>query len=116
MELGETAFMDWRVKTFESQANAAFAFLLDQGFIASAQSAPDVHRRPAIVAVRFISADATVETALSLGFAGEDGIYTTVLTTEGSSEFGPSVAHKGHEMRKALHAQADQVRHFLHGH
>jgi len=94
--------MDWRVKTFETQANVAFAFLLDQGFMATAESSPGVDRRPATVAVRFISADTTVEAALSLGFAGEDGIHTTVLTTAGTSEFGPSVAHKGHEMQKVL--------------
>ena len=107
--------MDWRVKTFESQATEAFAFLLDQGFIAAAESPSDVDRRPATVAVRFIGPDTSVETALSLGFAGEDGIHTTVLTTEGSSEFGPSVAHKGHEMQKALQAQAAQVRTLLDG-
>ena len=107
--------MDWRVKTFEAQANVAFAFLLDQGFIAAAESSPDMDRRPATVAVRFISAHTTVVTALSLGFAGEDGIHTTVLTTEGSSEFGPSVAHKGHEMQKALQAQAAQVQDLLDG-
>ena len=105
--------MDWRVKTFESQATEAFAFLLDQGFIPAAESPSDVNRSPATVAVRFISPDTSVETALSLGFAGEDGIHTTVLTTEGLSEFGPSVAHKGHEMQKALRMQAAQVRTLL---
>lgn len=108
--------MDWRLKTFESQATVAFAYLLDQGFIATAESSPDVNRRPATVAVRFISADATVETTLSLGFAGEDGVHTTVLMTDGSSEFGSSVAHKGHEIQKALGAQAAQVQNFLDGH
>jgi hypothetical protein len=107
--------MEWRVKTFESQATEAFAFLLDQGFIAAAEFPSDVDRRPATVAMRFISPDVRVETALSIGFAGEDGIHTTVLTTEGSSEFGPSVAHKGHEMQKALQTQAAQVRTLLDG-
>jgi hypothetical protein len=107
--------MDWRVKTFESQATEAFAFLLDQGFIAAAESPSGVDRLPATVAVRFISPDTSVETALSLSFAGEDGIHTTVLTNEGSSEFGPSVAHKGHEMLKALQTQAAQVRTLLDG-
>lgn len=107
--------MDWRVKTFEARATEAFAFLLDQGFNAAAESPSGVDRRPATVSVRFISPDTSVETALSLGFAGEDGIHTTVLTTEGSSEFGPSVAHKGHEMQKALQAQAAQVQALLDG-
>lgn len=107
--------MDWRVKTFESQANVAFGYLLDQGFSATTESSPELDRRRATVAVRFISADTTVETTLSLGFAAEDGIHTTVLTTEGSSECGPSVAHKGHEMQKALGAQAAQVKNFLDG-
>jgi hypothetical protein len=106
--------MNWRVKTFESEAKAAFGFLVDKGFVA-VESSPDVDRRPATIAVRFMSADTTVEAALSLGFAGEDGIHTTVLTTEGSSEFGPSVAHKGHEMQKALRTQAAQVQDLLDG-
>jgi len=105
--------MDWRVKTFEPQATKAFAFLLDKGFIAAAESSPDVERRPATIAVRFVGAGTTVETVLTLGFAGEDGVHTTVLTTEGPSEFGPSVAHKAHEMEKALRAQAAQVQDFL---
>ena len=105
--------MDWRVKTFEAQAAEAFAFLLDHGFDAAVDYPSDVDRRPATVAVRFVSPGMSVETALSLGFAGEDGIRTTVLTSEGSSEFGPAVAHKGHDMRKALRTQAAQVRTLL---
>jgi hypothetical protein len=111
--LMHTAAVDWRVKTFESEVDVAFAFLLDQGFATTADALPDLSRRPATVAVRFISADTTVETALSLGFAGEDGIHTTVLTTDGSATFGPSVAHKGHQMRRALQAQAAEVQDFL---
>ena len=107
--------MDWRVKTFKSQATEAFAFLLDQGFTAAAEPQSDLGRRPATIVVRFIGLDASIETALSLGFAGEDGIHTTVLTTEGSSEFGPTVTHKGHELQKALRAQAAQVRTVLDG-
>jgi hypothetical protein len=107
--------MDWRVRTFESHATEAFAFLLDQGFVAAAESPSDGDRRLATVAVRFIRPDTSVETALSLGFAGEDGIHTTVLTTDGSSEFGPSVAHQGQEMQKALQTQAAQVRTLLDG-
>jgi hypothetical protein len=105
--------VDWRVKTFESEARMAFAFLLDQGFTATVQSPADVRRRPTSLTLRFISAHVTVEPVLSLAFAGEDAIYTTVLTPEGSSTLGPSVAHKGHEMRTALLAQAAEVRAIL---
>jgi hypothetical protein len=63
--------------------------------------------------MQFIGTQATVETELSLGLAGEDAIYTTLLTTQGSSKLGPSVAHKGHEMRKALLGHAAQVRDIL---
>jgi hypothetical protein len=105
--------MDWRVKNFESKATTAFTFLLDQGFAAAAESSGDMRRRPTTLRVRFMSADMTVETALSLALAGEDTIHTKVLTTDGSREFGPSVAHKGHEMQKALQTQATEVRDFL---
>lgn len=101
------------MKTFEAEAEVAFAFLLDQGFVSAARASPDLSHRPSTVVVKFISADAAVETALSLGFAGEDGIDTTVLTTDGSATFGPSVARKGQEMRKALQAQAAEVRDYL---
>ncbi len=103
------------MKTFESEAHVAFAFLIDQGFTTFAEASPDVSRRPATLAVRFMSADATVEIALSLGFAGEDAIRTTVLTTSGSSTYGPAAAHKGHQMRRALQAQAANVQDFLEG-
>lgn len=108
-----TADMDWRVKTFESEAETAFSFLLDNGFDLAAEAPADVRRYPRTLAVRFISADSTVRTALTLGFAGEDEVHTTVLTTDGSATFGPRVAHKGHEMRKALRAQAAEVQDFL---
>jgi hypothetical protein len=105
--------VDWRVKTFESEAVAAFDFLLSQGFIRNTEPSSAATRRPTHIVVKFVGPDVEVETALSLGFAGEDGIYTTVRTTDGSSELGPSVAHKGHEMRKALRAHAGQVRDLL---
>ena len=108
--MGQTALVDWRVKNFELEAGAAFAFLLDQGFTASTETPTDAARRPSSVVVKFVHADATVETTLSLGFAGEDSIYTILFTVDGSSELGPSVAHKGHEIRKALAAHATQVR------
>jgi len=97
------------MKSFESEARAAFAFLTDLGYTVAADPTPDSGRRPANVVVRFRGHEVTVETVLSLGFAGEDGIHTTVLTTSGSTDFGPTVAHKGHEMSKALRDQARQV-------
>ena len=97
------------MNSFESEAGAAFAFLLDQGFTANTEPSPDPTRRPTAVVVKFTSADSSVVTALSLGFAGEDAIHTTVLTTDGTVDLGPSVAHKGCEMRKALLAHAAQV-------
>lgn len=106
----KTCFVDWRVKSFEPEARAAFTFLSDQGFTVAVQPAADVQRGPATIAVQFQSQEATVETSLVLGFAGEDCVHTSLLTTSGSSEFGPTVAHKGHEMRKALEAHAEAVR------
>src|SRR5687768_10253629 len=103
------------MKTFVSHANVAFAFLLDDGFVATADSSPDPDRRPVTVAARFTSADTTVETVLSLVFTAQDGIHTTVLTTKGSSGFGPSVARKGHDMQNALELHAVQVHRFLDG-
>jgi hypothetical protein len=105
--------VDWRVKTFESEARLAFGFLIDQGFTVSASAPTAVTRRPTSLTVRFLSSGATVETELALGLAGEDGIYTCVITTQGSFEVGPSIAHKGHEMRAALLAHAAQVRDIL---
>lgn len=106
----QTVVMDWRVKNFESEARAAFAFLCDEGFLVATDSAADLNRRPASITVRFAGSDTTVETSLVLGFAGEDAIQTSVRTPTVSSDFGPTVAHKGHEMRKALRAHADGVR------
>lgn len=102
--------MDWRIISFEADARAAFAFLTDQGFTVSADPVGDAGRRPVSTLVRFQSPDVAVETTLSLGFAGEDGIHTTLFTTGGSTDFGPAVAHKGHEMTKALQQHADEVR------
>lgn len=102
--------MDWRVKSFEPEARAAFAGLVDRGFAVMSERLEDPGRRPAKVTVRFIGPDERVETSLVLGFAGEDGVHTTLLTTTGSSDFGPSVAHSGHEMKKALMEHAEAIR------
>lgn len=92
------------------EARAAFSFLTDQGFTAAVEPVADAGWRPAGAVVRFQSSDVAVETTLSLGFAGEDGICTTLFTTGGSTDFGPVVAHKGHEMTKALQQHAAEVR------
>jgi hypothetical protein len=102
--------MDWRVKSFESEARAAFAFLIEQGFTVGTEPMPDTSRRPASVTVRFHGPETAVDTSLVLGFAGEDSIHTTLRTVTGSSEFGPAAAHKGHELKKALSAHAESVR------
>ncbi len=102
--------MDWRVKSFESEALAAFAYLVEAGFTVGSEPVADATRRPAKVAVRFQRNEATVETSLVLGFAGEDGVHATLLTTTGSSDFGPTVTHSGHEMKKALAEHAEAVR------
>lgn len=85
-------------------------FLSDQEFTVAAEPVADVELRPCSVTVKFQGPEATVETSLILGFAGEDGVHTSLLTTTGSSEFGPTVAHKGREMRKALEEHAKAVR------
>ena len=89
--------MDWRVKSFESEARSAFAHLVQRGFTVGSEQAADLRRRPAKVTVRFQGAEVTVETSLVFGFAGEDGVHTTLLTTTGSSDLGPTVAHSRHE-------------------
>ena len=106
----QTAHVDWRIKSFETEARAAFAFLSDQGFTVAAAPVADPGRRPVSAVVRFQSPGVAVETTLSLGFAGEDGVHTSVLTTGGSRDFGPTGAHKGHEMVKALQQPAEEVR------
>ena len=40
---------------------------------------------------------------------GEDVVATRVETVKGRFDFGPTTAHKGHEMRKALDVQARHV-------
>lgn len=39
---------------------------------------------------------------LALAFAGDDEVATRVESVNGRFESGPTTAHKGHEMRKAL--------------
>ncbi|MFN8191856.1 MAG: hypothetical protein U0R78_15730 [Nocardioidaceae bacterium] len=102
--------MDWRVKSFESEARAAFAALTDQGFTVGSEPAADLSRRPVKITVRFQGRKQTIETSLVLGFAGEDGVQTSLLTATGSSDFGPTVAHSGHQMKKALAEHAEAVR------
>jgi hypothetical protein len=97
--------MDWRVKSFEGEARSAFACLVEKGFVVGSEPI-DVRKRPAWVTVRFHGTEQMVETSLVLGFAGEDAVHTTT----GSSEFGPTVAHTGREMKKALAAHAQSVR------
>jgi len=108
--VGQTAVVDWRGKSFESEARAAFAALTDQGFTVDSEPAADWRRRPAKITVRFQGGQETVETSLVLGFAGEDGVQTVLHTTTGSSDFGPTVAHSGHQMKKALAEHAEAVR------
>ena len=110
---GQTAPVDWRVKTFESEARAAFAFLTEQGFTVGVELPDDLHRRRASIVERVQAPLTTVETSLALGFASEDSVQTTLREVTGSTEFGPAVAHKGHEMKKALLAQAEGVREAL---
>jgi hypothetical protein len=98
----QTALVNWRVKNFEPEARAAFAFLTEQGFTVDTEPPAEDLRRPAGLMVRFRAPEATVETSLALGSAGEDSIHTTRLTVTGSTEFGPTVAHKGHEMLSAM--------------
>ena len=99
------------MKSFEPEARAAFSFLSGQGYTVASEPAGDAGRRPRSVTLRFRSPKATVETSLILGFAGDDGVQTRLLTITGSTELGPTVVHKGHEMRKALeeHAKAVQA-------
>lgn len=105
-----TGWVDWRIKSFEAQARSAFAFLTADGFALEMEPGGDHSRRPTALTLRARSVDATVETSLVLGFAGEDGIHTILQTVSGRSEFGPTVAHKGHEMEKALRTHAEGVR------
>lgn len=98
------------MRGFETAARAALAFLTEQGFTVPTEGPVDARRRPTRVTVRFHALGTTVETSLALGFAGEDSIQTSLLAVTGSKEFGPAVAHKGHEMKKALLVQAEGVR------
>jgi hypothetical protein len=105
--------VDWRVATFEPQARTAFGFLVEQGFAVDAEAVGDPGRRPESLVVRFSAPGVTIETSLALGFAGEEGICTTVRSASGSQSFGPTVAHQGRELTKALHSHAEGVRQAL---
>lgn len=113
-DLRHTRAVDWRVKTFESEARAAFDYLVEDGFTVDVEPSGDPARRPTRVELRFLSSAACVETRLVLGLAGEDEVVTDLVTTSGSNEIGTAPAHKGHEMRKALHSHAEEVRRLLH--
>lgn len=101
------------MKKFEPEAIEAFAFLGERGFDQSAEHSPDLGRRPSSITVRFRSAEAMLETTLAMAFAGEDSVSTTIQTLDGRRQFGPAVAHTGHEMRKALREHAGEARRAL---
>jgi hypothetical protein len=50
--------------------------------------------------------DALVETALTLGYMGEETVRTVLQTVDGREEIGYGTAHTAFQMRKALDAQA----------
>lgn len=102
--------VDFREKTFEAEARKRFGFLVRAGFaLLPSEPSRATDRRPRTVQVTYESDRARVETCLVLGFGGDDGVVTFVDSTEGSFEFGPMNAHKGHAMRKALEVQSAQV-------
>ena len=102
--------MDFREKTFAAETAHRFGFLVEAGFVALPVELPETtDRLPRSTSVRFHGPIARVEVRLALAFAGEDEVATRVETVNGRFEFGPTTAHKGHEMRKALDVQARQV-------
>jgi len=106
----QTDPVDWRVKTFEPEAVEAFAFLNDRGFERSVEQPIDMGRSQGCITVRFRDQGTVVETRFCMAYAGEHSVDTTVQTVEGERQFGPTVAHTGHEMKKALREQASEVR------
>lgn len=74
---------------------------------------PELHRRPVSITLRLQGPEVLVEISLVLGFAGEDYVHTSLNTAVGARDFGPTVAHKGKEMTKALKEHADSVREAL---
>jgi hypothetical protein len=102
--------VDFREKTFAAETGHRFGFLVEAGFVALPVELPETtDRLPRSTKVRFHGPDARVEVCLALAFAGEDVVATRVETVKGRFDLGPTTAHKGHEMRKALDGQARQV-------
>ena len=112
---GNMSVVDFREKTFAAEVADRFRFLVDEaGFTALRVDAPAHDRRPRSLRVAYVSTGARVEVSLDLAFGGEESVSTLLETGTGRWDFGPSVAHKGHAMRKALTAQAQQVAEVLH--
>ena len=109
----QTGAVDWRIKTFDREVASAFGFLTETGFEHSVEPPNNVGRLPCSTTVRFRTPETVVEVSLTLAFAGEDAVETSVQTVDGNHRLGPSVARKGHEMRKALREQAVAARRIL---
>ena len=105
--------MDVRLKSFRAEALVAFDFLVDGGFLPNAATEPAAGTRPMSVSVTFQGPRARVETSLVLGHMGEEYVVTTIETTDSRQGIEPAVAHKGHEMKKALSVQAAEVQRLL---
>jgi hypothetical protein len=102
--------VDFREKTFAVEVGHRFGFLVEAGFVALPVELPETtDRLPRSTSVRLHGPEARVEVCLALAFAGEDVVATRVETVKGRFDFGPTTAHKGHEMRKALDVQARRV-------
>ena len=109
-ELRQSDQMDFRQRSFASQATAAFGDLSGLGFgEAQVEDPADPNRRPINHRVISLRPDTRVEVSLDLAFGGEDTILTTLEGIDGRTTFGPNVARKGREMRKALAEQAAAV-------
>ena len=105
--------MDYRIKSFESEAVRKSAFLSELGFVSSAELPEDAHRRPLAVKTTFRTSDVEIETALVMEFGGDDAVVTTVRTVDGERRLKPRAARKTHEMTKALSEHAKAVRALL---
>jgi hypothetical protein len=102
--------MDFRQRTFANDVADRFRFLTESGFVAMPADAPsDLNRRPLSLRVIYVSPMSRVEVSLDMAFAGEDVVSTHLEAVSGRWEFGPNPARKGHEMRKALAVQAEQL-------
>jgi hypothetical protein len=100
----DTALVDARLKSFEAETRNRFDFLVAAGFDPPRFVQSDRGIRS--ITATYRRSDALVETALTLGYMGEETVRTVLQTVDGREELGCGTAHTAFQMKKALETQA----------